>query len=285
MVMHMRKYYFIDSENVGDSWVSLLYSITSEDELLVFYTKNSPHMNYKNVIQLKQSSKDVTFIECCEGNNALDFQLSTYLGFHVHANADNEFIIVSNDTGFDAVVKFWNSRDIKIIRISGAVCISKLKPQETLTNLEKLEKDTLSSTDNSSLITTPNIDESAKEILYCIGKTELSSLHNAIITLYGEKRGKTIYNAFKSDSSFTNYLNKHKAMNQKEKQNLYCSIIFEKNNTTMPTDFPMFVMDAWKKKKNLNSLRAALQTKYGTSIVAKYYEIIKAHIKILDKIK
>ncbi len=100
----MNKIYFIDSENVGDSWISLLNTIAKEDEILVFYTAKSPHMNYKNLVLLKQSPREVTFIECCEGNNALDFQLSTELGYRVSDLDDTEFIIVSNDTGFDAVV-------------------------------------------------------------------------------------------------------------------------------------------------------------------------------------
>ncbi|MCQ2558862.1 MAG: PIN domain-containing protein, partial [Oscillospiraceae bacterium] len=73
----LKKYYLIDSENVGDSWISLLLSAAPEDEILVFYTLKSPHMSYKNLILLKQSPREVCFIECCEGANALDFQLCT----------------------------------------------------------------------------------------------------------------------------------------------------------------------------------------------------------------
>ena len=67
----MSKIYFIDSENVSNNWVSLLKTAAPDDELLVFYTSKSPNMNYKNLILLKQSSKEVTFIEYFEGHNAL----------------------------------------------------------------------------------------------------------------------------------------------------------------------------------------------------------------------
>ncbi|MCR4903839.1 MAG: hypothetical protein K6A23_13340, partial [Butyrivibrio sp.] len=60
----MSKKYFIDSENVGDNWIFLLDTVADEDEILVFYTAKSPHMNYKNLITLKKSPKEVTFIEC-----------------------------------------------------------------------------------------------------------------------------------------------------------------------------------------------------------------------------
>ena len=71
----MKTIYFIDSENVGDSWVSLVTASSPYDEILVFYTLKSPHMNYRSLRLLKESSREVTFIECCEGSNALDFQL------------------------------------------------------------------------------------------------------------------------------------------------------------------------------------------------------------------
>ena len=71
MVSCMSKIYFIDSENVSNNWVSLLKTAAPDDELLVFYTSKSPNMNYKNLILLKQSSKEVTFIEYFEGHNAL----------------------------------------------------------------------------------------------------------------------------------------------------------------------------------------------------------------------
>lgn len=116
--------YYIDSENVGDNWISLLPAVTEDDEILVFYTQNSPHMNYRNLRLLKESPTDVDFIECCEGSNALDFQLCTELGFRISSISDREFVIVSNDTGFDAVVKYWRKRGQAVRRIQGKACAS-----------------------------------------------------------------------------------------------------------------------------------------------------------------
>ena len=39
------KHYLIDSENVGDFWIPLLDLPAETAELIVFYTKNSPHMS------------------------------------------------------------------------------------------------------------------------------------------------------------------------------------------------------------------------------------------------
>ena len=118
----MGKIYLVDSENVGDIWVPLLVSSQEDDEILVFYTTKSPHMNYENVRMLKETEKEADFIKCFEGSNALDFQLVSELGYRLSQNADREYVIVSNDTGFDAAVRYWSTRKMPVSRLSGKEC-------------------------------------------------------------------------------------------------------------------------------------------------------------------
>ena len=118
----MGKIYLVDSENVGDIWVPLLVSSQEDDEVLVFYTTKSPHMNYENVRILKETEKEADFIKCFEGSNALDFQLVSELGYRLSQNADREYVIVSNDTGFDAAVRYWSTRKMPVSRLSGKEC-------------------------------------------------------------------------------------------------------------------------------------------------------------------
>ena len=51
----MRNIFFVDSENVGDSWIQLFDYLNDDDCILVFYTDKSPNMSYANVVALKQS--------------------------------------------------------------------------------------------------------------------------------------------------------------------------------------------------------------------------------------
>ena len=113
------KHYLIDSENVGDFWIPLLELPADQAELIVFYTKNSPHMSYDSLIKLKESDRTVTFIKCYEGTNALDFQLCTELGYLIAMNKGDDFIIVTNDTGYDAAVKYWRRKEYSVKRIAG----------------------------------------------------------------------------------------------------------------------------------------------------------------------
>lgn len=58
------KYIFVDSENVGDSWIQLFDYLNDDDCILVFYTDKSPNMSYANVVALKQSPFEPEFILC-----------------------------------------------------------------------------------------------------------------------------------------------------------------------------------------------------------------------------
>ncbi len=306
----MSKTYFIDSENVGDNWIALLSVVSKEeDELLVFYTAKSPHMNYKNVILLKQSDIEVTFIECCEGNNALDFQLCTELGFRIPTlNNDGEFIIVSNDTGFDAVVRYWRKREKSVKRIPGKACASLSRcippsvPENTaLTPVDNtISKDSnicLSESSNSYLLDKINeadkiqeeitIDDNAKEILFLIGRNNLQQLHEALKQLYGPQKGKFIYDSFKTDTSYDTFSEQHKSMDLLEKWQSYCTIVFSSATPAekSPKDFSKFLIQSWTQKQNLNSLKASLQQKYGKEKGQRYYSLFKVHIKILANIK
>ena len=288
-VIGMRKKYYIDSENVGDDWISLLDSVAADDEIIVFYTDKSPHMNYNNLILLKNSPKEVTFIKCFEGTNALDFQLCTEIGLQVHDNPDVEFLIVSNDTGYDAAVKYLKQHKVQIKRIKGADCSSKpIQKIPVLKNTYNTNPVVTSYKPVVSPLPPINEDEArAKDILYIVGRENLSELHTALQQIFGATVGNYYYKSFKTDVTYDLFMEDHKKLSLNEKRALYCKIVFAQSETnlTMPNDFPKFVTETWKQKKNLNSFRASLQAKYGKDMYEKYYSIIKAHIKILDKIK
>ena len=279
-------------------------------------------MNYRNIILLKESDKEVTFIECNYGNNALDFQLCTDLGYRVHDIGDGEFIIVSNDTGYDAVVRFWKKRGVNVKRIKGNACSEIETAEEPLdeeesvspeakaaapeatsvipkdvpeVSFEEVSEDTPADIVTETTEDTPAPSEEAvsddssleqaREILYCIGPDNLGDLHEALKKIFGEQSGKTFYTELKSKASYKTFLSKHKKMSRDEKQKLYTEILFKVNKTTMPKGFSEYVVKSWTAKPNLNSLRSALLSKYKKNTYEKYYNLIKAHIKILKNIK
>lgn len=163
----MKQYFLVDSENVNDNWLMLFDLAAPTDDIIVFYTSRSPHMSYASVIRLLKEQRKIAFEECFEGNNGLDFQLVSYLGYLISENKgkDAEFIIMSNDTGFDACIKYWKTKNISVKRINVNYCkitLARLESQMSLVS----EPDTeyLTSDDNSIAAETKNVDiESAND--------------------------------------------------------------------------------------------------------------------------
>ena len=339
----MNKIFLIDSENVGDAWISLLPAVEETDRVIVFYTEHSPHMSYKNLIILKDSTCDVSFVKCFEGQNALDFQLCTELGWLIRDNDKHEFVIVTNDNGFDVCARYWSKKGYRVRRIKASEIKLELKNSRILTKAageepsapfaeEEFQSEELlceelpvsavpdapdcgssaGEADESAEIieeevslplaapcfednpscnegpaqkTDIQIPDEALEILYCVGRDNLLELHQALTLIYGPAEGKAIYNSFKNDSSYMSFLQEHTALSQNEKCSSYCSIVFSRAGVEVPDDFSDVLLESWKKKKNLNSLRFALMNRYGKANFNNYYSLIKSHIRIIDRIK
>ncbi len=115
-----KRVYLVDTENVGSIWVKILEILKEHDELLLFYTDNSPAVSYQDLQKVLGFTDRFEFIHCYAGRNGLDFQLVTYLGYLVNSTPDAEYVVVSNDMGFDTVVKFWTERELRVIRLNAA---------------------------------------------------------------------------------------------------------------------------------------------------------------------
>ena len=132
------RHFLVDSENVNDNWLMLFDMADEDDEIVVFYTKKSPHMSYMSVIRLIENNKiNIRFEECYEGTNALDFQLVSYMGYLMGcggtcsenecdaASAEtgaDEYIIMSNDTGYDPAIRFWKDKGYPVRRYNVNFC-------------------------------------------------------------------------------------------------------------------------------------------------------------------
>lgn len=116
--MATKKIFLVDTENVGSTWKDLLPIKMASDQILLFFTENSPNISYVDLELILQFPDRVEMIKCNPGKNGLDFQLVSYLGYLLKTASKSNYIIVSNDSGFDAVVKFWQDRGMSISRMN-----------------------------------------------------------------------------------------------------------------------------------------------------------------------
>ena len=123
--------YLIDTENVRTVWTLLLDRMTVNDKIYVFYTMNSGNVSYEDLNGVLSSGKSIELIQCHTGKNGLDFQLVSYLGYLIRNNENADYCIISDDSGYDAVIKFWEGRDVDVTRKTAfQVSGKQAKPQK-----------------------------------------------------------------------------------------------------------------------------------------------------------
>lgn len=274
----MATIYYIDSENVGDSWIDLLEDV--DGRFIVFYTGHSPRIAYPQVIQLMNAVNKPEFVSCYEGNNGLDFQLVTYLGYELHVNSSNEMIIVSNDTGFDAAVLFWTDRGMNVKRVAPAYILNS-PPKEKREPVSDEEF----FTDSSSAEVTEWVNGIDKRELYaiinCIGANDSASIHLAFIHFYGNQNGEDIYKLMKKEKFSSPCI----LWTKEEKLKKLIELIIQYTNTAnipIPDSFPGFILNNIVDDKK--SMSSKINKSYGGA-GPQLNKMFKPFYKMLAKIK
>ena len=117
----MNRVYLVDAENVGKCYLKRM-NVIDKDDIVIHLDNNSSlninlKLNLKELVAVSDGISRLKIIETVNGKpNSLDFVLSTLIGHLITIDPYKEYIIVSNDSGFDSVVNFWCKRAIKIER-------------------------------------------------------------------------------------------------------------------------------------------------------------------------
>lgn len=119
-----RTYYYIDTENVGPAWQAYIPNMKTGDAVAIFYTQNPTSQNINGTSltqnlsqQLAEKHIQVEYHLTACSHNALDYQLSSMLGQRLFLDPHAEHVIISQDKGYDAVVKHWQNNNMHIRRI------------------------------------------------------------------------------------------------------------------------------------------------------------------------
>jgi hypothetical protein len=123
--------------------------LTENDEVVIFYSNNADSITFDILHKLMFCKSKLSYYKIKRGGkNALDFQLSCYLGFRIRKDPEAEFYIISKDNGYDFIVDFWecgycgvepNIRRFNTIRtLLQWVEAQKRQKAQSLKTLEKL---------------------------------------------------------------------------------------------------------------------------------------------------
>lgn len=111
----MRDIYLIDFENVASEGLSGITQLDPEDQVVIFFSNNSKSLSMKMHILIGKSVCQLDYFEATVGGkNALDHQVSTWLGYLVATGAaDRNYYIVSRDAGYKYVSSFWTESELR----------------------------------------------------------------------------------------------------------------------------------------------------------------------------
>ena len=96
---------YVDFENVASSGITGISNLKEDDSVIIFYTTAADKLRFAEVVEVKDTKAEVRVRKVESGTkNALDFQLLTILFLDQKKEGDAEYIIVSNDRGYDAAI-------------------------------------------------------------------------------------------------------------------------------------------------------------------------------------
>lgn len=128
--------FLVDYENTHS--LSGIATLSKDDKVVIFYSQNANSLTFDTHKRIMESPATVEYKYVGTGSqNALDFQLSTYLGYLVstHKDSDEKIVIVSRDKGFNNVVSFWKHELSLEIQIAPNLCVE--TPQTATDNAEQ----------------------------------------------------------------------------------------------------------------------------------------------------
>ena len=99
-------YYLIDYENINRT-LEGFSNLSAGDTVIFFYTRNMNSLSFDLHREILASNATVEYASVSTGKNALDFQLSSYLGYLIAREPSESFVIISRDQGFRTLVDFW----------------------------------------------------------------------------------------------------------------------------------------------------------------------------------
>lgn len=183
--------YLLDYENVRNlTWIN---DLTNDDRVIIFYTKNANTLTFDEHAILEKTKAEIEYKKVVIGNNALDFQLSSYLGFLIGQDF-TDFCIVSKDCGYDSIIDFWkNEKNISIEKQSFSAQGNSTATQKNNKNENK----------------TSSSDQTDKELENALRNSAVELKQNEI------KEVIRIFNQYKTKQAINSNLQKHFKDNEK----------------------------------------------------------------------
>ena len=301
--------YFIDSENVNDNWIDTIPEIKKSDEIKVFYTEKSTNVSYEKFSKIADGGASLNWIKCFTGQNALDFQLVTDLGYSVAKGIKDTFVIISNDKGYDAVVNYWVVKGINISRVGVEMESPKKQKRRVATKVkavkkvaikkenkkqEEKKKETKKSEsnkqNNKEVANSPKSlwkRKPSSEMGYveavgrCISVKDLGNYHMVLTNLFGQEVGTKYYHMIKDDNEIKAKVSKTYITNREQRLDYLVRIFLSYNKKDFKDLQKILNVINDKKCDSLNNFYKLLTENFKEEKGRMYYNILKGIYSVL----
>ena len=294
-----RKYYLIDTENVGDRWFDLPAKIRKKDRVITFYTKNhSKHLEAYLAEQIHNPK--ILWLECIAGNNALDYQLIGVLSYLIARYPEASFCIFSNDKDYQGIVGFWQSRGIAVSQ-KGFIIEDKKKKkngkkkkkrgvkgkkagngnikEENITKemimpvygiIEKLKQTEL--TDKQYFI----------EIAKSVPVANLGGWYQALTAIMGQEKGRNYYQDFKADDNLKESLLRYYVEDKYFRGVNLAALVLYSHNLDIEKAEDIYKIIHSHNEKKIKDVKADFNKKFNNE--SQYFKVLQPVIRVIKKI-
>ena len=189
-------YYLVDYENVHEKGLVGCDKLKKTDHMYIFYTENAKNVTLD--VYGNHGKAELIVKKVPTGNQSLDIHLISYLGYLIGINEGKqvEYVIVSNDTGYDRISKFWKKE--KGIAVSRRVQIAEKKLMPKRTQQQVVQKQKNSSINSVTKIDTKKKTKLNQDVQQVLSKAKAGrdrSVINAVAKVvsrhYGEEKFKS----------------------------------------------------------------------------------------------
>lgn len=187
-------FYLVDYENVKTHGLDGVNKLTSEDAVYIFYSEKADSLTFGLHRRLNESKATIQFQKVEVGTkNALDFQLSSFLGYLICQNQGQEncnFYIVTKDNGFASLITYWARKKINISIVADV--------SKQFTNNNTTEESDEITTEVAKLINDQEIVTTV--VTYIRQYKTKQGINNALMKKYpskDHKKASEIYNLIK----------------------------------------------------------------------------------------
>ncbi len=172
------RFYFMDYENVGVDGFNGLSRLDANAVVIIFYSENRNGLTFGLHRRLGDANAEIKYcnVDISKNTkNALDFQLSFYMGSICKEHPGAEIFVVSKDTGYDCLEKLTKQFKCTFNRVFD------LTGYITVSEDVKLRKSICECLNSSNVCLEENIEETVEFIAEKIRTLKSkSAIHNNI---------------------------------------------------------------------------------------------------------